>query len=204
MKRIITLTTLMLIAVLIYSACGGSSAIVQQSATISSPSPARKLSARLGALPGFAGLVRKSQAPASVSAATATPIVMSGSFAGFCQTTPADATFIIYGLGKWDDSDCQFNFSSFSNAGAPVIGDGTLSSLVVNVAPNGSTQATSGVVVVLVNGSATALTCTVGTSNRCEDASDSVAVHDGDSVTATMQTSAGDSYQFVRVAFVKE
>lgn len=117
---------------------------------------------------------------------------VSMSISGYCPYTgnlDPGVERLIYGLGELVDSSCINSYLDHAPAqryaGSPVVGSGTLSTLVVYT----STPAVSNtglVVKVYDNNVATALTCTITTgNNNCKDLTDTATVNDGDYITAT-------------------
>jgi hypothetical protein len=190
------------------------------------PTPQAKTSFHVfNAIPGGA-LYRPSPMAMTASfiestpqATTTTPnIVMS--FNGFCNTlpNPSDFTFgangfgvAVYGMGRLDSSACQYSFQSYNigtnsidtTIGVPVVGDGTLQILRAYVATPGST-ATSVKVRIFVNGASTTLACAVGTATKCADDTDTVAVKDGDLVSAIVEMQPGDNVTQLRIMLGKQ
>jgi hypothetical protein len=155
--------------------------------------------------------------------AQSTPTVtITGNYSGYC-TAPWVGTqstaVVLYGAGVLVSStqggpyDCNYNgfnangvnspgLQAASNMaavgnGAPIIGNGTLSGLVViDSAKSVATSGNSGLVEVFDirggNAAATGITCTLGSARRCEDATHTFAVLDGDSIVLTLTGSVGD------------
>lgn len=129
--------------------------------------------------------------PETTSSTTSSSISMS--MTGYCpfsgNNTP-NVEFLVYGLGELGDPSCTNGspndlFPAKQYMGAPVVGSGTLSTLVVYSSTT-SVSNTGLVIKVYVNNQPTPLTCTITTgNNKCEDLTDTVAVNDGDYVTAT-------------------
>lgn len=120
----------------------------------------------------------------SAQAPVSTPI---GSYSGFCNTMPVNAEVVLYGIGRWSDSNCSNNFSSFTNDGAPVIQDGTLTAL--DVYASGTSE--GAVVIVYVNSVASAITCTVDAVHECHVSGGTAAVHKGDLLYVTGNAPSG-------------
>ena len=112
------------------------------------------------------------------------PQILNGACSG---TATSSATLGLYGLGEAAATTCT---STTVNLGVPLSRSGTLYDLNIT-ATHAGVNASSGVVTVLKNGSATTLTCTVGTGTACADTTHSVAYAVGDiiSVQFTTQTS---------------
>lgn len=116
---------------------------------------------------------------------------ISMSFTGFCPYTGTGAPgteFLVYGLGAFG-STCNGGPLDIAPAqqyvGSPVVGNGTISTLVVYSSTVSSSD-TGLIVKVYDNNNATTLTCTIKTGqNKCEDLVDTEAVNDGDYLTAT-------------------
>jgi hypothetical protein len=87
------------------------------------------------------------------------------------------------------------------DSGVPMTAARTLMNLNVTSSAAG-TNATSGVVTVLKNGGATALTCTIGTGTSCFDGTHQVTVVSGDLITITFTTQAAETLAGVK-AFVE-
>ena len=149
--------------------------------------------------------------PEAHAQSTPGPIQVTGNYSGFCHDTPryedypagfGPIKFVVYGMGRWDDSNCRNNWSNWSEDGAPIIGDGTLGSLYV-LGTGGSTTA-SGLVEVYVNGTLTPITCTLGTSNKCTDTIHTYPVKDGDSLFVRIAIEQGDHFRNLRVLLGKQ
>jgi hypothetical protein len=69
------------------------------------------------------------------------------------------------------------------------------------LAVTGGVSAASGVVTVLVNGVATGLSCTTGTSTTCSDTSTRINVVAGDVLTTVILGVAGETLANVNVSF---
>jgi hypothetical protein len=76
---------------------------------------------------------------------------------------------------------------------------GTLWGLIATATAAG-TNASSGVVTVLKNGGATALTCTIGTTTRCVDGTHSVSYVAGDLISLQFTTQAADTLAGVKAS----
>lgn len=141
-------------------------------------------------------------------------IVMTGNYSGYCQTVVSDTQAgavgtVLYGGGTLDPTACgsQFFFGctgtndqafcAAQNAqnGPLIIGDGTITGLVV-VDAKGSTSTDGKVdISVIRNGvaMATTITCTLGANHKCSDATDTFSVLDGDQIAATIEVAPGDT-----------
>lgn len=110
--------------------------------------------------------------------------ILSGTCSG---TATASSTLGLFQLGQFSAATCT---STTVSLGKAMSMSGTLRGLTVH-AGTGGVNASSGVVTVLKNGSATTLTCTLGTSTFCTDSTHSVAYSNRDviSIQFTTQTS---------------
>lgn len=81
--------------------------------------------------------------------------------------------------------------------GVAVSGSRTLQNLIVTATAAG-TNASSGVVTVLVDGSASTITCTIGTGTSCSDTTHTVALTDGQRVSIQFTTQAADTLAGVK------
>lgn len=117
---------------------------------------------------------------------------VSMSLTGYCPYTgnadPGDER-LIYGLGELVDPYCINSSYDLAPAqqymGSPIVGSGTLSTLVV-YSSTASASDTGLIVKVYDNNKPTPLTCTIKTGeNKCEDLIDTTAVNDGDYITTT-------------------
>lgn len=105
-------------------------------------------------------------------------------------TATASQTLGLYGTGPNETlTTCT---STTIGSGIPIPGARTLEILRV-VAATGGVNASSGVVTVLRNGVATAITCTLGTGTACVDATHSVVLSDGDLISIQFTTQAGET-----------
>jgi len=91
----------------------------------------------------------------------------------------------------------------------PIIGNGTLNGLVAIDAPSSKpTSPQSGLVEVWIvragQALSTGVNCTIGMSNRCEDAANSFNVEDGDVLVLTITSQPGDALQNLQVFAVKQ
>ncbi len=141
------------------------------------------------------------------------PVTMTGTYSGFCAGIGLGGENAIYGLGRWGSSECEqvgvgvmvdghlIGSETPFIEGAPILGDGTLSDLVVYA--HGGTNPNSYQARIYVNEKLTSLGCTVGTAPRCEDTTHIIPVHDGDTVIATVSGApivlGGD----IRIIFAK-
>lgn len=110
---------------------------------------------------------------------------------GFCSgTATASSTLGLYGTGPNETTTtCS---STTLGTGISVAGSGlTLGSLAV-IATHAGVSASSGVVTVLVNGSTTAITCTIGTATACYDNTHTVALNPGDRVSLQFTTQVSE------------
>jgi hypothetical protein len=82
----------------------------------------------------------------------------------------------------------------------PVPVAGTAQNLYVKAGTAGRLAA-SGVVTLVKNGSATALTCTIGTATTCNDTTHTVAIAKGDSVKFQVTTQSSETLANVEAAF---
>jgi len=80
---------------------------------------------------------------------------------------------------------------------------GTLLNLQVT-AGTGGVNASSGAVTVLKNGSATTLTCTVGTGTSCSDATHTAAFATGDVISIQFTTQAAETLAGVKASVVAQ
>lgn len=113
------------------------------------------------------------------------PDSMNGSCSG-TATSSISTGIGLYGLGQTAALTCT---STTVNLGVPARKAGTLVALNVS-ATHAGVSASSGVVTVLKNGGATALTCTIGTGTSCIDNTHSVSVVAGDVVSIQFTTQA--------------
>lgn len=119
------------------------------------------------------------------------------SLKGSCTgTVTASTTLGLYGTGpNVTATTCA---STIIGSGTVMSGIRTLNYLFVN-AGTGGTNASSGVVTVLKNGSATGMTCTLGTTTFCQS-STAVTTADGDLISVSFTTQAADTLANVKVA----
>jgi hypothetical protein len=124
--------------------------------------------------------------------------VLSGTAQGVCT---AASTLGFYGFGQSAAITCT---STTVNLGKvmtqPTLSAG-LGTLVVS-AGTGGTNASSGVVTILKNGVATAITCTLGTGTFCDDQTHTVAVAAGDVISAQVTTQAADTLANVKITLL--
>lgn len=227
MKRIVVLSLILVVAFAVAMvACGGGHHNMQRSAQfVWSAIP---LFSTQKPLPSTAStFMDKFTVNAQVNA----PVALTGNYSGFCRVIVPNAPVpsgqkiqvVIYGMGSWGISDCRDSNTPGivpNVSGAPVIGDGSLTNLIVLARGNG-TAADSGQVNIWVVGQSQPLpiTCSlgVGDSNahksKCSIVG-SVPVKDGDELVATITllpvnlpngtTQPGDSYSDVRVLLGKQ
>jgi hypothetical protein len=112
------------------------------------------------------------------------PATLQGSCSG---TATSSSTLGLYGLGQQAALTCT---STTVSLGQTMTTSGTLEGIIVT-ATHAGVNASSGVVTVLKNGSATTITCTIGTGTSCADFAHATAYALGDviSVQFTTQTS---------------
>jgi hypothetical protein len=116
--------------------------------------------------------------------------ILTGGCDGF-----ADAgllTIELYGLGTFHSSMCSEYVAAPGTGGLPMPSSGNLRNLTVALAkPCDSTS--EGNFTVFLNGTATLLSCTVGTNTSCRDGIDRVQVHANDLIEVRYQTSQSGS-----------
>lgn len=110
---------------------------------------------------------------------------------GHCTGTTGSAiTGALSGVDPGTAIACATAFAPSTAGGTSIPRVGMMKSLTVTASHVG-TNTSSGVVTVYQNGSATTITCTIGTGSSCSDATHSVSVAAGDviSIAYTSQTS---------------
>ena len=113
-------------------------------------------------------------------------------------TLAAGGTFGLYGTGpNITSTTCGGLAAGTVGSGAPMSAARTVQFLVVTASAAGS-GAGSGVVTVLKNGVATAITCTIGTGTSCNDGTHSVSVVAGDLITIQFTAAAADTLAGVK------
>jgi hypothetical protein len=117
---------------------------------------------------------------------------------GACTgTATSSSTLGLYGTGpNQTTTTCT---STTIGAGITATRPGTLWNLQVT-ASNAGVSASSGVVTVLKNGSATTITCTIGTSTSCNDGTHSVAIAAGDLISIEFTTQATETLAGVKAS----
>ena len=109
---------------------------------------------------------------------------------GLCGDASAGGTpVVLFSLGQTSSTTCS-NFPGPPPHGVPMPSAGTLQNLHVTGGYDNAPGSGS-VVTVYVNGSATDMTCTVGTSGKCADTTHKVSVHAGDEVAGTIALTSG-------------
>jgi hypothetical protein len=108
--------------------------------------------------------------------------------------TPS-ATLGLYGTGP--NVVATACTSALIGSGSVVSGSRTLQNLLVTSTAAG-VNASSGVVTVLKNGGATAITCTIGVGTSCVDGTHTVAVADGDLISIQFTTQAAETLAGVK------
>lgn len=195
------------------AACGGSfTKSTGTGSTPTAPGPLSFLSSS-SPFPGFHGGISKTTALSAGFAGfeASQTVSVNGSLSGFCASVPESATFVVYGFGRWDDSNCKGHWDMQTNSGTLLIGDGTLGPLVVTAHGTGAGDA-SGTVHIYVQAAGTTtqtdtgITCAIGTSQDavCEDTTHSYAVHDHDRIVAKAITLAGDQFEALQVVIGKQ
>jgi hypothetical protein len=120
---------------------------------------------------------------------------------GFCTgTATSSATLGLYGLGENATLTCT---ATTTNLGIPARKTGTLTGLNVTAMAAGI-NSSSGVVTVLKNGSATAITCTIGIGTGCNDTTHTAAVAYGDIVSVQFTTQGSETLAGVKVQVILE
>jgi len=94
---------------------------------------------------------------------------------------------VVFLMGEYGNIECTFEAGP-PTRGIPMPSAGTLLNLRVTDDP--SNQGSS--VTIYVNGKATALTCTEGTSGKCSDTKHKIRVKAGDEAAATYTSSTGN------------
>lgn len=118
------------------------------------------------------------------------------SLVGACTgVATASQTLGLFGTG----ANVTATTCTSTTLGSGVVSPGarTLQNLIVHAA-TGGVGASSGVVTVLVNGSTTALTCTLGTATSCEDVTHSVTTANGDLVSLQFTTQGSETLAGVK------
>jgi hypothetical protein len=130
------------------------------------------------------------------SSMTGTFVADGHSLKGICTGVgTAASTLGLYGTGpNVTASTCT---STTIGTGVPMDGARVLTFLFVSATAAG-TNASSGVVTVLKNGGATAMTCTIGTGTSCVDDQHQVAVADGDLISLQFTTQGADTLAGVK------
>jgi hypothetical protein len=124
-----------------------------------------------------------------------TPAILSGT----CDTSNLPTAYMI-GLGA---ADGCISLTGSSNTGLPMPSAGTLQNLRVLTASEGA------VVTVYINGSASALTCTIPGNgftpgSKCSDTTHTVSVSAGDLVAVQAATTSASSIGFTQVSLEKQ
>lgn len=125
----------------------------------------------------------------SIAVTTGASIIADGhSLTGACTgTSTSSSTLGLYGTGpNVTAATCT---STNIGTGTVMTAARTLQGLVVN-ASHAGVSASSGVVTVLKNGSATAITCTIGTATFCSDGAHTVSTVAGDLISIQFTTQA--------------
>src|SRR5438477_6981044 len=170
MKRIVVLSLTLVVAfAVVMVACGGRHRNMQSAQFVWSAIP---LFSTQKPLPSTAStFMDKFTVNAQVNA----PVALTGNYSGFCRVMVPNGPvpsgqkiqIVIYGMGSWGISDCRdSNMPGIvppNVSGAPVIGDGSLTNLIVLARGNG-TAADSGKVNIWVVGQSQPLpiTCSLG------------------------------------------
>jgi hypothetical protein len=117
---------------------------------------------------------------------------------GICTgVASSSSTLGLYGTGpNQTTTTCT---STVIGTGTPVQSTGTLGFLTAT-ASAGGVNASSGVVTVLVNGSPSTITCTLGTSTNCQDGIHFVSLNAGDRVSLQFTTQAGETLAGVQAS----
>lgn len=125
-------------------------------------------------------------------------VIASQVIAGSCTgTATSSATLGLFGAGNLSTTTCT---STTVNLG-PAMRAGTLRSLAVTVS-TGGVNSSSGVFKVLDNGTATGITCTLGTSTSCSDATHSATTAVGDIITIEFTTQASETLAGVKASVI--
>jgi len=128
-----------------------------------------------------------------------TPAILFGSCSGVANP---NANLAPYGFGQIAATTCTQLFSDPSGT-LPMPSAGTLKNLRV-AASAGGISGLSGVVTVIKNNVATAVTCTLGTGTTCNDAVNTVAVVAGDRIGVTINTQPSETLANIRVTLEKQ
>jgi hypothetical protein len=108
-------------------------------------------------------------------------------------TLAAGGTFGLYGTGpNITSTTCGGLTAGTIGNGIPLSAPRTLALLVVT-ASNAGSGVGSGVVTVMKNGAATAITCTIGTGTSCTDGTHTVAAVSGDLISIQFTAAASDT-----------
>jgi hypothetical protein len=121
---------------------------------------------------------------------------------GTCTNiAPASATIRLYGLGNTSTATCT---SALTTTGdGQVIGVATTIPGMSVTAATGGINASSGAVTVLKNGTATAITCTLGTGTTCQDYAHSTAFAAGDILSVQFTTQAAETLAAVKASVLR-
>ncbi len=120
---------------------------------------------------------------------------------GTCTgTATASSTLGLYSLGELAATTCT---STVVNIGQVMNRAGSLVNLQ-SIAGTGGVNASSGVFTVLKNGSATTLTCTMGTATSCSDITHSAAFVAGDVISIQFTTQAAETLAGVKASVVAQ
>lgn len=111
----------------------------------------------------------------------------------------ASQTILLYGMGQWSATTCTVTSGTMGYVVQQVGATGQLSYLNVTATAAG-TNASSGVVTVMKNGGATALTCTIGTGTSCIDNTHTAAYVLGDIITIQFTTQGADTLAGVKAS----
>jgi hypothetical protein len=130
---------------------------------------------------------------------TATPIPSGQQFTGYCTgLVPSATTISLPPFGTVGATTCT-NATTLTNE-LEMDKGGTISQFRCK-AHTAGTNASSGACTLYVNGSPTALTCTIGTGTSCSDTTDTVSVPDGGTIGIRVTTQTSDTLASLRGTF---
>jgi hypothetical protein len=121
---------------------------------------------------------------------------------GACtNTAPSSATIRLYGLGETSTATCTSTLTTTGDG--QVIGAATTIPGMSVTATTGGSNASSGAVTVLKNGTATTITCTLGTGTSCQDYAHSTAFAAGDILSVQFTTQAAETLAGVKASVLR-
>jgi hypothetical protein len=129
---------------------------------------------------------------------SALPVDNGQLFYGYCSGTATSSTTITMPpFGTANAASCS---STFTGNELPMEFAGTITVFRAKAGTGGSTS-TSGTFTLYKNGSATAITCAIGTGTTCNDTTHTVSFVAGDTIGVRFTTSAAETLANVRMSF---